>query len=226
MARVPKRAGPRPVGAPVAESLVLAPRRQKIEEVVANRTRSLVVVLDRIEDPFNMAAVLRTCEALGVQEVHVVEHPEVRFSPNERVTQGCDKWLDVYRWESFAAAREALKARGFELWVSAARPAATSLWSLGFEGKRALVFGNERMGVSVEALAGADGTFWIPMRGFTRSLNVSAAVAATLGRAMAWRAERRSDEGGLSTEEADALRERFHALSVKQRGRIWRPGRR
>jgi tRNA (guanosine-2'-O-)-methyltransferase len=226
MARVPKRAGPRPVGPPVAETLVLGPRREKIEQVVRHRTRSLVVVLDRIEDPFNMAAVLRTCEALGIQEVHVVEHPEVRFAPNDRVTQGCDKWLDLHRWESFAAAREALHGRGFEVWVSAARPGATSLWELGFQGKRALVFGNERSGVSDEALAGADGTFWIPMRGFTRSLNVSAAVAATLGRAMAWRAQRGAEEGALSSEEARALRARFHALSVKQRGRIWRPGRR
>jgi tRNA (guanosine-2'-O-)-methyltransferase len=192
--------------------------------VVAKRTRTLVVVLDRIEDPFNMAAVLRTSEAMGIQEVHVVEHPEFRFSPNERVTQGCDKWLDVQRWESVSAAREALASRGFALWVSAARPSATSLWTLGFDGKRALVFGNERTGVSAEALALADGTFWIPMRGFTRSLNVSAAVAATLGRAMAWRAERTAEEGSLLPEEAEALRSRFHALSVKQRRRIWRPG--
>ena len=224
MARAPKRAGPRPVGAPVAETLVLGPRREKIEQVVRHRTRTLVVVLDRIEDPFNMAAVLRTCEALGIQEVHVVEHPEVRFSPNERVTQGCDKWLDLHRWESFAAAREALDGRGFEVWVSAAQPGATSLWELGFPGKRALVFGNERNGVSDEALALADGTFWIPMHGFTRSLNVSAAVAATLGRAMAWRAQAGDEEGALSSEEARVLRERFQALSVKQRRRIWRPG--
>ena len=224
MARAKKRAGGRPVEPPVAETLVLPPRREKIEQVVRQRTRSLVLVLDRIEDPFNMAAVLRTSEALGLQEVHVVEHPEFRFRPNERVTQGCDKWLDVHLWETFAQAREALIGRGFELWVSAARPAATSLWTLGFSGKRALVFGNERTGVSEEALAGADGTFWIPMRGFTRSLNVSAAVAATLGRAMAWRAEHLEDEGALSPEEAEALRGRFHALSVKQRGRIWRKG--
>lgn len=225
MGRLPKR-GLRPTSGPAAETLVLPPRREKIDQVVRQRTRTLVVVLDRIEDPFNMAAVLRTCEALGVQEVHVVEHPDFRFSPNDKVTQGCDKWLDVHTWESFPAAREALSTRGFQLWVSAARPQATSLWDLGFEGKRALVFGNERTGVSEEALAGADGTFWIPMRGFTRSLNVSAAVAATLGRAMAWRAERGEEEGCLLPEEADALRARFHALSVKQRGRIWRPARR
>ncbi len=221
-----RRLEPGPGGEPVPETLVLPPRRERIEEVVRQRTRSLVVVLDCIEDPFNMAAVLRTSEALGLQEVHVVEHPEVRFRPNGKVTQGCDKWLEVHRWESFTAAREALRTRGFQLWVSAARPTATSLWDMGFEGKRALVFGNERTGVSPEALAGADGMFWIPMRGFTRSLNVSAAVAATLGRAMAWRSQRGDEEGALLPEEAEALRGRFHALSVKQRGRIWRPARR
>jgi len=205
---------------------VLAPRRKRIEEVVRQRTRSLVVVLDQIEDPFNMAAILRTSEAFGLQEVYVVEHPEAPFVPNEKVTQGCDKWLDVHRWESFAAAREALRARGFQLWVSAARPEATSLWALSFEGKRALVFGNERTGVSDGALHGADGTFWIPMRGFTRSLNVSVAVAATLARAMTWRSGQPAEEGALLPEEAEALRRRFHALSVKQRRRIWRPGRR
>jgi tRNA (guanosine-2'-O-)-methyltransferase len=226
MPRVPKRAAPRPPGAPVPETLVLPPRREKIEQVVRNRTRTLVVVLDSVEDPFNMAAVLRTCEAFGIQEVHVVEHPEVRFAPNEKVTQGCDKWLELHRWEDIAAARDALRARGFEIWVSAARPGATSLWELGFGGRRALVFGNERTGVSDAALQGADGTFWIPMRGFTRSLNISAAVAATLGQAIAWRAERHGDRGDLLPEEAEALRARFHALSVKQRGRIWRPSRR
>jgi tRNA (guanosine-2'-O-)-methyltransferase len=226
MGRLPKRGAPSPASALVAETLLLPPRREKIDEVVRRRTRSLVVVLDRIEDPFNMAAVLRTCEAMGIQEVHVVEHPDFRFKPNDRVTQGCDKWLDVQTWESFAAASSALKPRGFQLWVSAARPTATSLFEMGFEGKRALVFGNERTGVSEEALAVADGMFWIPMRGFTRSLNVSAAVAATLGRAMAFRSEQRGEQGDLLPEEADALRKRFHALSVKQRGRIWRPARR
>ena len=226
MARTPRRAAPRATGAPVPETLVLPPRREKIDQVVRLRTRSLVVVLDQIEDPFNMAAVLRTCEALGIQEVHVIEHPEIRFSPNSKVTQGCDKWLDIHRWEDFDAARRALRARGFEIWVSAARPQATSLWELDFAGKRALVFGNERSGVSEGALAGADRTFWIPMRGFTRSLNVSAAVAMTLGRATARRAEHSGGAGDLSPEEGDALRARFHALSVKQRGRIWRPGRR
>jgi len=226
MPRTPRRSAPRPVGEPVPEALLLPPRRERVDQVVRQRTRTLAVVLDRLEDPFNMAAVLRTCEALGVQEVHVVEHPEVRFAPNRKVTQGCDKWLDIHRWEDFAAARSGLAERGFEIWVSAARSGARSLWDLDFSGKRALVFGNERTGVSDEALRGADGTFWIPMRGFTRSLNISAAVAMTLGRALAWRAERSAEGGDLTPEEAQALRARFHALSVKQRGRIWRPGRR
>jgi tRNA (guanosine-2'-O-)-methyltransferase len=78
-------------GRPTPDDLLLEPRKERIERVLANRTRNLVVVLDRLEDSFNMAAVLRTCEAMGVQEVHVVRNPEVAWSPNSKVTQGCDK---------------------------------------------------------------------------------------------------------------------------------------
>src|SRR5579863_929241 len=165
---------------PAPETLVVEQRLERVEEVVAGRTRSVVVVLDRLEDNFNMAAVLRTCEALGIQEVHVVENPDERFKPNGAVTQGCDKWLDITTYADFAACRAALKARGFSVWVSAVVPGAAPLYEARFEGRLALVFGNERYGVSKDVLQGADGVFWIPMRGFTKSLNISAAAAATL----------------------------------------------
>ena len=70
----------------------------------------------------------------------------------------------------------------------------------------ALVFGNERFGVSDEVMAGADGTFWIPMRGFTQSFNISAAASACVTRAVAWREEHLGGPGGdLTAEEAQAL---------------------
>jgi tRNA (guanosine-2'-O-)-methyltransferase len=207
---------------PAADTLLLPPRREKVDAVVGRRLRSLTVVLDQLEDSFNMAAVLRTCEAFGVQSVHVVENPDAPFAPHEKVTQGCDKWLDVHRHASFRACAKALKSVGYEVCVSAVREDARSLYALEFEHPLALVFGNERTGVSPDALAAADSAFWIPMRGFTRSLNVSAAVAATLSRAIACRLERLGDAGDFSVPESQALRERFYALSVKQRKRLYR----
>lgn len=208
--------------APSPESLLLEVRKEKIERVVALRTRSLTLVLDRLEDAFNMAAVMRTCEGMGVQEVHVIEHPDAPFVPNTKVTQGCDKWLDIHRHRDFPACRAALKARGFELWVSAVREGATSLFELRFDRKIALVLGNERYGVSDEVLAAADGVFWIPMRGFSQSLNISAAASACITRAVAWREEQGMKEGDLSAGERAELTARFQRLSVKQRRRIYK----
>ena len=170
-----------------------------------------------------MAAVLRTCEAFGLQEVHIIKNPETAWSPNDKVTQGCDKWLDLHRYDTFAQCKAALKQRGFQVWVSAITDKAESLFSLDFSGKMALVFGNERFGVSKEVLEGADGIFWIPMRGFTQSLNISASVSASVSRAIAWRGEHGAAAGDLSEAERTALREAFYRLSVKQRGRLY-PG--
>jgi len=207
---------------PAPDSLLLPPRREKVDAVVGRRTRSITVVLDQLEDSFNMAAVLRTCEAFGVQDVHVVENPDVPFDPYDRVTQGSDKWLDVHRHGTFKACARALRTAGYKVMVSAVREDAVSLYTLEFDRPIALVFGNERTGVTPDALAAADGAFWIPMRGFTRSINVSAAVATTLGQAIGWRLQRGSEEGDLPEAERRALRDRFYALSVKQRKRIYR----
>nr|WP_272943111.1 RNA methyltransferase [Corallococcus coralloides] len=178
-------------------------------------------MLDRLEDNFNMAAVLRTCESMGVQEVHVVINPEAPFIPNLRVAQGCDKWLDVHLYKTFGECREHLKGRGFSLYASALREGATNLYSLRFDTKFAMVFGNERYGVSDDVLNGVDGTFWVPMKGFSQSLNISAAASASITRAVAWRDEHLAGgSGDLTPTEAQELRERFYLLGVKQRKRL------
>jgi len=207
--------------APAADTLLLPPRREKVDAVVARRLRGLTVVLDQLEDTFNMAAVLRSCEAFGLQDIHVVENPDVPFAPHDKVTQGCDKWLDVHRYKSFAACARALRVAGHRICVSAVRDDARSVFELDFDRPLALVFGNERTGVTPDALAAADEAFWIPMRGFTRSLNVSAAVSATLSRAIGWRLDQGKEGGDLPDADARALRDRFYALSVKQRKRLF-----
>jgi tRNA (guanosine-2'-O-)-methyltransferase len=209
------------VGLPAPDELLLDGRKERVDRVVQLRTRTLTVVLEGLEDSFNMAAVLRTCEAMGLQELHVIPRPDVPFSPHPKVTQGCEKWIEVISHDAFAACRDHLKSRGFFLWASARRPGAQSLFSLPFDGKVALIFGNERFGVSPEVLAGADGVFWIPLRGFTRSLNVSAAAATCVVHGIRWREERHGADGDLTLEEARSITERFYQLSVKQHERIY-----
>ena len=95
------------------------------------------------------------------------------------------------------------------------------MFEMSFDGKVALVFGNERHGVSPEVQSQADGVFWIPMRGFTQSLNISVAAAAAITRAVSWRLERRGPGGDLTPEEARELTRKFQVLSVKQRKKLY-----
>ena len=138
------------------------------------------------------------------------------------MTQGCDKWLDLHVHRDFASCAAVLKKQGYRVLASAIRPGATSLFELKFDTKIAMVLGNERFGVSDEVLEHSDGTFWIPMRGFSQSMNISAAASACVTRAISWRMEHLGPDGDLSAEERTALTEQFSFLSVKQRGRVYR----
>ncbi len=208
-------------GRPAPEALLLDSRKERIAEVLGQRTRNVTVVLDRLEDTFNMAAVLRTCEGMGLQDVHIINNPEARFAPNAAVTQGCDKWLDLHVYEDFASCAQVLKRRGYRVLASAIAPGATSLFELTFEARVAIVLGNERFGVSEEVLRHADGTFWIPMRGFSQSFNISAAASACVTQAIAWRLKHLGPAGDLSEPEKAELTSRFSFLSVNQRGRLY-----
>jgi tRNA (guanosine-2'-O-)-methyltransferase len=199
---------------------LLPERKARIDEVVARRTRSLVVVMEAFCDPQNVNAVLRTCDAFGVQEVHVVEGPMKGWDRNKKISQNADKWLDVTRWSSTRECLGALKARGYAIYVTWLGEGTVGLDALDFSGPVALVFGNESRGVSDEALALADARYAIPMRGFSQSLNVSVAAAVSLFRAVDRRESQRGRHGDLPGPEAEALRERFYVLAVKQRSRI------
>lgn len=199
---------------------LLPERKARIDEVVSRRTRTLVVVMEAFCDPQNVNAVLRTCDSFGVQEVHVVEGPMKGFDRNKKISQNADKWLDVTRWTSTRECLAALKGRGFAIYVTWLGEGTVGLRDLDFAGPVALVFGNESRGVSDDALALADARYAIPMRGFSQSLNVSVAAAVSLARAVDRREAQRGTHGDLPEVEAEALRERFYVLAVKQRSRI------
>jgi tRNA (guanosine-2'-O-)-methyltransferase len=199
---------------------LLPERRRRIDEVVAGRTRTLTVVIEALGDPQNVNAVLRTAEAFGVQEVHVVEGPMKAYDRNKKISQNADKWLDVVRWRTSAECLLHLKERGFAVYATHLGEGSVDLSELTFARPVALVFGNEHRGVSEQALAHADARYVIPMRGFSQSLNVSVAAAVSLFRAVERRQQERGRHGDLTGEEAAALRERFYTKSVKQRTRI------
>jgi tRNA (guanosine-2'-O-)-methyltransferase len=204
-----------------APDFLLPERRARIDRVIAERTRTLILVMEALADVQNVNAVLRTAEAFGVQEVHVIEGPMKAFDRNKKISKNADKWLDVVRWKSSAECLRSLKERGFAVYATHLGEGTRDLSSLSFAGPVALVFGNEHRGVSDEALALADLHYAIPMRGFSQSFNVSVAVAVSLFRAVDRRLEERAPRRPRRGRERGPAG-RFYARSVKQRTRIAR----
>jgi tRNA (guanosine-2'-O-)-methyltransferase len=157
--------------------LLTSERRRKIAHVVSGRTANVAVVLEGLYDRGNISAVMRTAEAFGFVDFHVIETQE-KFKEANRVTQGADKWVEVQKWKKTQDCVRTLKQQGFQLVVTsldASRP----LGEVDFSKPTAFVLGNEKSGVSPEMLAAADVRVIIPMTGFVQSFNIS--VAGALG---------------------------------------------
>jgi tRNA (guanosine-2'-O-)-methyltransferase len=191
----------------VLSGFLTAARRERIEQVLARRTRRLVLATEGLYDPHNAAAVIRTAEAFGVQTVHVVEGP-CGFRSSRKVTQGAHKWVDLAVWTGPEPFLERMRAEGRTVLV-AAMGSGLDVGDLTLERPLALVFGNESAGVSPRMRELADGTFAIPMHGFVESFNVSVAAA------IAAYALRAGGAGDLDPEELRVLRARFYLRAVR-----------
>ena len=188
-------------------------RSARIDRVAAARLGGVAAVLEELHDPHNTGACLRSCEAMGVHQVHLI-HARGRFRTSARVTQGCEKWLAIERHGDGEACARAVRRRGMKLYA-AVPGAARTLWQLDPLAPTALAFGNEHTGLSPALRAACDGEFQIPMHGASQSLNVSVSVAVSI----AVHAERRRQAlgrpGDLDEAAATALRARYYALEVR-----------
>jgi len=146
----------------------------------------LTVVLEDVHDPHNASAVLRSCDAVGVLDVHLVyvHDDPPRKSFGRATSASAAKWIRTRFHESIEACYAHLRSEGFTIWATALEPESRELYGLDLTDPTALVFGNEMRGVSEAAIAGADGTVFIPMQGMVESLNISVACAVSLYEAM------------------------------------------
>ncbi len=191
-------------------------RRRRIERVARERLSSVTVVLENLYNPHNGAAVLRTCEALGLLHVHVVEGGEAfRFS--RKVSAHAHNWLNVYIHASIRSCMAWLHQRGFVCWATVPPDRVQ-----GAEGDprvrgdrpAALVFGNEHAGLSPEAISLCDGRFTIPMQGFTESLNLSVSAALALHPTVVQRRAFLGRPGDLDADSLIRLRAAYYARST------------
>lgn len=168
-----------PETAALAEELT-SERLARIRAVVAARQQA-AVVLEDVHDPHNAQAVMRSCDAFGIQHIHLVFRHTEPWNPHKtghQSSSSAHKWLSFTTHGSIAECLAALHADGYTTFATVLSPASKPLPDAGFTVPRAaLLFGNEHRGLSAEALSLAREHIYIPMRGMVESLNISVAAA-------------------------------------------------
>lgn len=161
-------------------------RQERVTAVLNRRQPSLTVVLEDVHDPWNASAVLRSCDAVGVMDLHVVyaNDPPPRKALDRKTSGSAAKWVAIHHHDSIESCYEHLRQKGFAILAAALRADSRDVYDLDFRQPTALVLGNEMRGVSDNAAELADGTYLIPMHGMVESLNISVACAVTLYEAL------------------------------------------
>ncbi|MGE0076288.1 MAG: TrmH family RNA methyltransferase [Bacteroidales bacterium] len=198
--------------------LVLERRLELFKKVLANRTRYITVVLEDIFQAQNASAVLRTCDCLGIQDVHAIEN-SCDFHINTEVDMSASKWLTIHKYneEHYNTERaiNSLKKQGYR--IVATSPHANDKSIKEFDvtkGKFALLFGTELTGLTKSALSLADEFVKIPMYGFIESYNISVSAALSLFE-FVHKLKESSIDISISKEEAELILLNWLSSSVK-----------
>lgn len=185
-----------------------AQRLQKIRTVVSQRRSDITVVLENVHDPHNAAAILRTCDSLGIQNVYFIFEKEKPFNPKrigKASSSSANKWLDYKIFDSTLSCFKTLKQKRYTIIATALTDQSESLATAKFlEGKIALLVGNEHSGLSQTAIKLSDRVVMIPMKGFVQSLNVSVSTAIVL-----WDVITKRKQISLSVKEQNKLVREF-----------------
>ncbi|MCW3091341.1 MAG: methyltransferase [Ferruginibacter sp.] len=156
-------------------------RNERLTAVLNKRQPDLTVVLENVFDPHNISAVMRTCDAVGIQDIYILNH---KIPPHRKwgakSSSSADKWLTIHQFTDASACFSELRKHYKKIYTTHLSSDAVGLYELNLTERVALVFGNEHSGVSEEIIAMADGNFIIPQVGIIKSLNISVACAVTL----------------------------------------------
>ena len=156
-------------------------RYQRLTAVLNKRQPDLTVVLENVFDPHNISAVMRTCDAVGMQDIYILNS---KIPPHKKwgakSSSSAAQWLTVHQFTDATECFAALRQRFKKIYTTHLSTDAVGLHQLNLTEPVALVFGNEHSGVSDEIIAMADGNFIIPQVGIIKSLNISVACAVTL----------------------------------------------
>ncbi|MEO8415260.1 MAG: RNA methyltransferase [Ginsengibacter sp.] len=156
-------------------------RHKRLTTVLSKRQPDLTVVLENVFDPHNVSAVMRTCDAVGIQDVYILNnkippHKKWGYKSSSTATE----WLSVHQFTNAEECFHEIRKRYEKIYTSYLGPGSADLYDLNLAESVALVFGNETFGVSDDIRRFSDGDFIIPQVGIIKSLNISVACAVTL----------------------------------------------
>ena len=156
-------------------------RTDRLNNVLSKRQPGLTVVLENVSDPHNISAVMRTCDAVGVQDIYILNTQiGLHEKWSAKASSSAAKWLTVHQFTVAGECFETLRKKYNKIYTTHLSTDAAGLYDLNLTDSVALVFGNEHSGVSEELIALADGNFIIPQVGIIKSLNISVACAVSL----------------------------------------------
>jgi tRNA (guanosine-2'-O-)-methyltransferase len=156
-------------------------RYNRLTTVLHKRQPDLTIVLENVFDPHNISAVMRTCDAVGIQDIYILN---TKIPPHKKwgakSSSSAAKWLSIHQFTDAGECFKTLRANYKKIYTTHLSTDAVGLHALNLTEPVALVFGNEHSGVSEEIIDMADGNFIIPQVGIIKSLNISVACAVTL----------------------------------------------
>ena len=171
----------------------ILPRRfERLRAVLNQRMANLTVLVEHVDKPHNLSAILRSCDAVGVLEAHAVSLSG-RSRTYNSTAQGSQRWVPLHGHPNIETAVKKLKDKGFHLYGTNLSVDAVDYRDCDFTGPSAFVLGAEKWGLSEDATKLMDTDVFIPMRGMVQSLNVSVATATLLFEAL-----RQREEAGLA----------------------------
>jgi tRNA (guanosine-2'-O-)-methyltransferase len=160
--------------------MVTERRKERMKRILNFRQTDLTVVCENIHDPHNVSAILRSCDAVGINSVQLIYTSESFPKLGKKSSASAKKWLEIIRHRTHQDLHSWLKDHNMAIYATCINEKAMSIFDVDWTEPSAIIMGNEHRGVSTDALEIADQTIFIPMFGMIESLNVSVATAVTL----------------------------------------------
>ncbi|MDR3432800.1 MAG: tRNA (guanosine(18)-2'-O)-methyltransferase TrmH [Rouxiella aceris] len=177
-------------------------RYARIREMLAARQPDLTLCMEQVHKPHNVSAVIRTADAVGVHEVHAV-WPSSRMKTQGSFAAGSNSWVQVKTHKTIQDAVAKMKAMGMQILATHLSEKAVDFRTIDYTRPTCILLGQEKTGITPEALALADSDIVIPMVGMVQSLNVSVASALIL-----YEAQRQRQNAGMYQRKTSLLKEK------------------